>query len=48
MRRRTGPFHLVVGGRHLGESGDPDAEFELALDGGSWTDGRWPLGNVTS
>lgn len=33
VRRRPGPLHLVVGGRHLGERGDPDAEFELALDG---------------
>jgi len=33
VRRRAGPLHLVVGGRHLGEAGDPAAEFELALDG---------------
>ena len=33
VRRRPGPLHLVVGGRHLGEPGDPDAEFELAADG---------------
>jgi hypothetical protein len=33
IRRRPGPLHLVVGGRHLGEPGDPDAEFELAVDG---------------
>jgi len=33
VRRRPGPLHLVVGGRHLGGRGDPDAEFELALDG---------------
>jgi hypothetical protein len=33
VRRRPGPLHLVVGGRHLGESGDPAADFELALDG---------------
>ena len=31
--RRPGPLHLVVGGRHLGERGDPAAEFELTLDG---------------
>lgn len=40
VRRRPGPLHLVVGGRHLGNPGDPDAEFELALDGqvaDSWT-----------
>lgn len=33
VRRRPGPLHLMVGGRHLGEPGDPSAEFELALDG---------------
>jgi len=33
VRRRAGPLHLVVGGRHLGEEGDPAAQFELALDG---------------
>jgi hypothetical protein len=33
VRRRTGPLHLMVGGRHLGEPGAPDADFELALDG---------------
>jgi hypothetical protein len=33
VRRRPGPFHLVVGGRHLGEPGDPDSEFELTVDG---------------
>ena len=33
IRRRPGPVHLVVGGRHLGEPGDPDAAFELAVDG---------------
>jgi hypothetical protein len=32
VRRRPGPLHLVVGGRHLGEAGDPAANFELALD----------------
>jgi hypothetical protein len=31
--RRSGPLHLVVGGRHLGEPGDPAADFELSLDG---------------
>jgi len=31
--RRPGPFHLFVGGRHLGVDGDADAEFELAVDG---------------
>jgi len=33
VRRRSGPLHLMVGGRHLGEGGAPDADFELALDG---------------
>ena len=33
VRRRPGPLHLLVGGRHLGERGDPAAEFELRLDG---------------
>jgi hypothetical protein len=33
VRRRTEPLHLVVGGRHLGNPGDPAAEFELAIDG---------------
>jgi hypothetical protein len=33
IRRRHEPMHLVVGGRHLGAAGDPDAEFELSIDG---------------
>ena len=33
VRRRPGPMHLMVGGRHLGDPGDPAAEFELAIDG---------------
>jgi hypothetical protein len=33
VRRRPGPMHLVVGGRHLGEPGDPPADVELAIDG---------------
>ena len=33
VRRGPGPVHLVVGGRHLGEPGDPPAELELTLDG---------------
>jgi hypothetical protein len=33
IRRSPGAFHLMVGGRHLGAPGDPDAEFELAVDG---------------
>ena len=41
VRRRPGPLHLVVGGRHLGDPGDPAAEFELALDG--HVRDRWTL-----
>lgn len=40
VRRRAEPLHLVVGGRHLGDAGDPAAEFELAVDGAvrdGWT-----------
>ena len=40
VRRRPGAVHLVVGGRHLGNPGDPAAEFEMAVDGrltDSWT-----------
>jgi hypothetical protein len=40
VRRRPGPMHLVVGGRHLGMPGDPPAAFELAVDGvvrDTWT-----------
>jgi len=33
VRRRPGPFHLFVGGRHLGVDGDADAEFDLTVDG---------------
>jgi hypothetical protein len=33
VRRRPGPLHLLVGGRHLGQPGDPPADFELAVDG---------------
>ncbi len=33
VRRRPGPMHLVVGGRHLGDPGDPDGELELSIDG---------------
>lgn len=33
VRRRPEALHLLVGGRHLGVPGDPDAEFELAVDG---------------
>jgi len=41
VRRRPGPFHLVVGGRHLGNDGDADAELELAVDGARVD--RWTL-----
>lgn len=33
VRRRAEPLHLVVGGRHLGPSGAPAAEFELVIEG---------------
>jgi hypothetical protein len=39
--RRSGPMHLLVSGRHLGEPGDPAAEFELSLDGA--VRDRWTL-----
>jgi hypothetical protein len=41
VRRRPGAFHLVVGGRHLGNEGDADAELELAIDGARVD--RWTL-----
>ena len=41
VRRRSGPLHLVVGGRHLGEAGDPAADFALSLDG--TVRDRWTL-----
>jgi hypothetical protein len=41
VRRRPGPFHLVVGGRHLGNDDDADAELELAVDGARVD--RWTL-----
>jgi hypothetical protein len=41
VRRRPGAFHLVVGGRHLGNEGDADAELELAVDGARVD--RWTL-----
>jgi len=41
VRRRAAPLHMVVGGRHLGEAGDPAADFELALDGAVLD--RWTL-----
>ncbi len=33
VRRRPGPLHLMVGGRHLGRAGDPAVEFELTIEG---------------
>lgn len=33
VRRRPGPFHLVVGARHLGGVTDASAEMTLAVDG---------------
>ena len=33
VRRRPGPFHAVVGARHLGGAADADAEMTLAVDG---------------
>jgi hypothetical protein len=33
VRRRPGPFHVVVGTRHLGDAADADAELTLAVDG---------------
>jgi hypothetical protein len=33
VRRRGEPVHLMIGSRHLGDPGDPAAEFELAIDG---------------
>ena len=33
VRRRPGPFHLVVGSRHLGNAGDADADVTLSVDG---------------
>ena len=33
VRRRPGPMHLLVGGRHLGAATDPAADFVLAIAG---------------
>jgi hypothetical protein len=41
VRRRPGPFHLVIGARHLGNGGEADAEVTLAVDGRSID--RWPV-----
>jgi len=41
VRRRPGPFHLVVGARHLGNAADADADVMLAVDGREID--RWPV-----
>ena len=41
VRRRPGPFHAVVGARHLGGAADADAEMTLAVDGHPIA--RWPV-----
>ena len=41
VRRRPGPFHVVVGARNLGEADDADAEVTLAVDGRPID--RWPV-----
>jgi hypothetical protein len=33
VRRRPGPMHIVVGGRHFSAAGDPPVIFSLAIDG---------------
>jgi len=41
VRRRTGPFHVVVGARNLGDVDDADAEMTLEVDGHAID--RWPV-----
>ena len=41
VRRRPGPFHVVVGARNLGDAEDADAEVTLAVDGRPID--RWPV-----
>jgi hypothetical protein len=41
VRRRPGPFHVVVGARSLGQVDDADAEVTLAIDGRPIE--RWPV-----
>jgi hypothetical protein len=41
VRRRPGPFHVVVGVRNLGEADEADAEMTLAVDGHAID--RWPV-----
>jgi len=33
VRRRSGPLHLLVGGRHFSAAGDPPVVLELSIDG---------------
>jgi hypothetical protein len=33
VRRRSGPMHLLIGGRHFSAAGDPPAIVELSIDG---------------
>ncbi len=33
VRRRDTPVTVMIGGRHLGRAGDPEARFSLAIDG---------------
>lgn len=33
VRRRSGPVHVLIGGRHLGAASDPPVRFVAALDG---------------
>jgi hypothetical protein len=40
IRRRSAPALMMIGGRNLGQLGEPDVRFEITLDGrpiGSWT-----------
>ena len=40
IRRRSVPAVMMIGGRNLGQQGEPDVRFEIALDGrpiASWT-----------
>ena len=40
IRRRLAPALMMIGGRNLGQLGEPDVRFEITLDGqaiGSWT-----------
>jgi hypothetical protein len=40
VRRRPGPMHLLIGGRHFSAAGDPPVAFTVSIDGASvetWT-----------